>query len=283
MSGASPFALPAVPIETVCKICGGAARLAGVCDFSRGGADIQYGLMRDGLELTHDQVILAKTDPYSGISVHYYACGACGFAFTPSLDHWSHAQVAEWIYNDDYLRHDPGFGGLRQEGWANTFCEWFGDVGRDWRILDYGAGMAILERKLRERGFARVASYDPFSPGMRVPEWPADFIFLNEVVEHSFDPRTTFGELAQLRARGGVIMLTTELVDEAILQNGIVNWWYCAPRSGHVSFYSQTSMALLAQAMGLAYHRIGRGCHVLCEGGLPEWAQRQFPHAVRIC
>lgn len=272
------YAPAPVPRAAPCKVCGNAAGIAGVTDLSRSGADIQHGLMVHNLELTHDQVVLDKLDPYWGEAVYYYSCSLCGFTFTPSLDHWSDEEFARRIYNEDYLRHDPGFGGVRQEGWADSFLEWFGPCRHAWTIIDYGSGLGHLEQALKDRGFGEVWSYDPFG---RDRDWPparGDIVFLNEVIEHSVDPAGSFAQLAALRKPDGVIMLTTELCDAAILARGVVNWWYCAPRSGHVSLYSEAALAICASAIGLSYTRVGRGLHLFHAVPRPDWVEAVFPH-----
>lgn len=274
----NPYAPACFPATAPCKCCGTAALPTGVTDLSRSGADIQFGLARHGLELAPEQVILDKLDPYWGMALYYYACPQCGFTFTPSLDHWTAADFDRYIYNDDYQRHDPGFGGERQEGWAEAFAGWFGAFRQDWAILDYGAGLGLFEDKLRARGFARVLSYDPFGADRALAPEPADLIFLNEVVEHMTDPAAGFAELASLRKPDGVIMLTTELCTPEILDRGVVNWWYCAPRSGHVSLFSEQALALFAQRHGLGYSRAGRSLHLLHGAQLPEWIPACFPH-----
>lgn len=262
---------PRASASIPCKICGMVAPLCGVTDFSRGGADIQHALAISGAELTHDLIVLTKLDPYAGLPVYYYSCANCLFSFTPAFDRWQTADFEREIYNHDYARHDPGYAGLRQEGWARTFAEWLGPDRTDCRFIDYGSGMGYLERHLQAHGFGSVASFDPFGTSRAEVMEPADIVFLNEVIEHVTDPAASFAEIARLCRPDGVILLTTELVDQAILAAGLVNWWYCVPRAGHVSFFSEAAFHLVAHGLGMRYRRLGRGLHMLHRAAMPNW------------
>src|ERR1700730_4321511 len=104
-----------------CKICAANVRLFDAVDFKKhcAGAPYQFGL--------------------SGLVVPYYRCAMCSFIFTDFLDDWSDDEVAQFIYNADYVKVDPEYSGGRATKTATEMkTRLAGCEGA--RILDYGSG-----------------------------------------------------------------------------------------------------------------------------------------------
>lgn len=81
---------------------------------------------------------------------------------------------------------------------------------RDAAILDYGCGNGVLVDYLRERGYTRVAGYDPYVEGFtQIPEGVFDCVIANDVIEHVSDPRCTIAECVRLVKPGGLLYLGT--------------------------------------------------------------------------
>lgn len=88
----TPFSLNPLPSSTSCKCCNGVCRLVTVMDAVRSGADVRTGRAVDAL---------------TGRVVSCHRCQGSGFTFTRAFDHWTTADFAKFIYNDDCIRHDP--------------------------------------------------------------------------------------------------------------------------------------------------------------------------------
>lgn len=242
-----------------CKCCDGPSALCGVVDLSRGGADHAAG---------------KKVDPYSGVPIYYYRCERCGFTFTSALDDWTSAQFSEHIYNADYVRQDPDYVFARPDENARTIAEKFSALAK-MKILDYGSGSGVLEQQLRLRDFHDVRSYDPFhsSSDPSVLQEQFRVVFAFEVFEHSVDPRQLMQTLAALLDDDGAMLVSTLFVPDNTASEGIDKWWYCMPRNGHVSFFTPTSLSLLASQYGLKAASFNSGFHLLFRSEKPDWAK----------
>ena len=154
---------------------------------------------------------------------------------------------------------DPEYASVRPISVADHLAQFLGDF-KDARILDYGAGRGLFANRLTELGFKRVESYDPFSLPAQ-PSGQFDIITCTEVIEHIPSPLTALQEMQSLLGQGGCIIIgeTLQPHDIDVLRG---NWWYVAPRNGHVSTFADRSFAALAVQLGLVFHR-GGGHHVL--------------------
>jgi 2-polyprenyl-3-methyl-5-hydroxy-6-metoxy-1,4-benzoquinol methylase len=249
---------PVVPARAACKCCGSEAALFGVVDFSKNCEDRR----RPALEL-------------SGIPIYYHRCPKCGFLFTTAFDSFSHEDFARHIYNADYQRVDPDFAVARPAASAEWMTLNFARS-RPSRILDYGGGKGALAKLLREAGFSNVENYDPFVPEFAVrPEGKFDCILCFEVMEHSPRPAETLAEVASFLANPGIVFFSTAVQPESIMVER-VGWWYVAPRNGHVSIFTTTSLEILAAAQGLQYGLFRNGTHAVCKE-IPVFFQHLVP------
>jgi len=255
VDGPRPSLLPGIVArKTVCKCCGAASSLSGLVDFSRCGADL---------------IAQKKIDPYVGFPIYYYRCDQCGFTFTSAFDEWSTEMFGLYIYNDDYPRHDPDYRDKRPTENAGTIAANFPEMAAV-SVLDYGSGMGLLEEQLKRAGFTDVVSYDPYSAPTR-PDRQFDAILSFEVFEHHPQPQALFADLVSLMKADGAVLLSTQLIGDEVHAVGVHNWWYCAPRNGHISFYSAKSLALLAARHGLRVASFNAGLHVIFGQRPPAW------------
>jgi len=105
-------------------------------------------------------------------------------------------------------------------------------------------------------GFAECHSYDPFSAPER-PMGGFGIITCFEVIEHTVSPVATVEDMIGLLAPDGAILIGTTIQPANITEiRG--NWWYIAPRNGHISIFAAETFARIATRFGLAFH-IGRG------------------------
>jgi len=207
----------------------------------------------------------------SGAKFAYCLC-ACGFCFCPEIAAWSPEQFEAHIYNHDYALVDPDYLLARPRANAEFLAQLFGIYGKRIRHLDYGGGEGSLAHRLKGRAW-KSTSYDPFVNKGVSPEslGKFDLITAFEVFEHVPDPQVLMKSLAELLRPNGVILFSTLLSDGQIHQGQKLDWWYAAPRNGHISLYSRNSLYLLAQQHGFSLASRDAGLHIM-HTTLPDWA-----------
>jgi 2-polyprenyl-6-hydroxyphenyl methylase/3-demethylubiquinone-9 3-methyltransferase len=224
---------PVARSQEVCKICGGRADLFGITDLNK------------NCEQYRQEVL-----PLSGVPIYYHRCSVCDFVFTTAFDSFTHEDFAKHIYNDEYHLVDPEFSGHRPQECANYLLEMFPNQ-RPANVLDYGGGDGSLGQALRTAGFTDVTVYDPFVPkNAQRPQGTFDLITCFEVLEHTPQPLQTLRDIVSMLRTPGLIVFSTVLRAGPALQQGI-NWWYIAPRNGHISIFSPQSLHRLMSACGL--------------------------------
>jgi 2-polyprenyl-6-hydroxyphenyl methylase/3-demethylubiquinone-9 3-methyltransferase len=238
--------LPASAGATVpCKVCGGVATLWGAVDFSKSC-------------LEHRGVVL----PRIGAPVHYHRCVSCGFLFTVAMDAWSHADFARRIYDAEYVTVDPDYVELRPRVNAELLERTFGADRASVRVLDYGGGNGGLARHLRARGFAHAESYDPFEASFAArPSGQFDLVVSFEVVEHVPQPAETFADMLRFLSPNGILFFTT-LLQPADIERCRLDWWYVAPRNGHISLHTRASLAHLFAGAGFTVASANDNLHI---------------------
>ncbi len=226
-----------------CKICATPSPLFGVVDFHKSCIETTgHGL------------------PLSGIPIYYRRCPRCAFSFTTAFDDWPTAAFLEHIYNADYLHIDPDYAERRPTNNARFIAETFQATRSTIQILDYGGGNGILAQRLRDQHF-NATTYDPFSLENQLPTHRFDLITCFEVLEHVPNPRTTMDRIHSLLTDQGAILFSTLLQPESFDRIGLT-WWYAAPRNGHVSLYSQQSLALLFTPHNMQVHSLSENLHI---------------------
>jgi SAM-dependent methyltransferase len=272
LTNRNPFEGSPIPQTTACKCCQSPADLAGLADFSRCGADMIAHVMATGQPVYPDSLITAKADPYLGWPIYFHRCRTCGFTFTRAFDAWDREMFARHIYNDEYVRHDPEYR-TRHLEYAQRLVPRLGPTRRDIRILDYGSGLGLLELELKQQGCPYVESYDPFTHPER-PQGHFDLIVCVEVFEHAPDPVALTDDIAELlRPGSGALLFSTLCCPQSVIDAGIGQWWYCAPRNGHISFYTPDCLTLLANRSGLQYRRLDDYRHLMCHTARPGWLE----------
>jgi 2-polyprenyl-6-hydroxyphenyl methylase/3-demethylubiquinone-9 3-methyltransferase len=240
--------------EARCKCCDAAAPLCGVVDLNK-----------------NCEIVRRNVLPCCGIPVYYYRCPDCKFIFTTAFDGFTHADFARVIYNDQYVLVDPDYESARPNANAGLLQKLF-PASKPARLLDYGGGNGMLARLLAERGFPNVDCYDPHVEqyAQKSPH-TYDCIVSFEVFEHTTDPLGLVTALNDLLADPGLVIFSTFLQPPDIDQFGL-NWWYAAPRNGHVSLYSRESLVRLTQRFGLQLFSHNQNLHLLVRNP-PDFAK----------
>jgi SAM-dependent methyltransferase len=252
---------PIVQAESPCKCCGTPSPLAGSVDFHR---NCEQGNGRQVLKP-------------SGIPIHYHRCPACGFIFTNAMDHFTTRDFCRWIYNDEYALVDPEYARDRPEEGAKFVARLLGE-NKSLSLLDYGSGSGLMSQLLRGMGFKDVQCFDPFvqEAALRpAAQQQFDCILCFEVIEHSTDPRRLLGDIVSMLRPGGVVLCSTLVQPENIGQIGL-EWWYVAPRNGHVSLFSRQALMLLADSFGLRVASFNAAFHVMVGARIPQYAVLWF-------
>ncbi|MCL2473468.1 MAG: class I SAM-dependent methyltransferase [Alphaproteobacteria bacterium] len=226
--------------DTFCKICGEKAFLLDVLDFNKSCLP-QFN----------------KKEPLSGIPVYYYGCPSCDFIFTTHCDNWTQEEFVQNIYNDKYVECDPDFVKARPIASAQGFEKQFPHF-KELKILDFGSGYGLFGDYLNERGF-NITSYDPFYGESAASPLPGSFdiVITTEVVEHSHTPLQTFEKcFSFLKENEPACFIAGTLLTPVPLEqlkHSLAAYWYIGPRNGHISFFSEKTMRLIAQKHGALY------------------------------
>lgn len=120
-------------------------------------------------------------------------------------------------------------------------------------------------------------SYDPFINFETNLEALGKFNLITayEVFEHVPDIDNLMAQLSLLLDKQGMILFSTLLSDGNIKANQRLNWWYAAPRNGHISLFSQASLSLLAKKYQFTLASYSTGFHVMFKQ-IPTWAAHLF-------
>ena len=240
-----------------CKICDTLSPVFGTLDFH---------------DTNNPACILDK----SGRAVTYNRCGECGALFSCSLDNWTARENTAFVYNDLFAQMDPNLlSGGRAKACADSVAFLFPQA-KPLPVIDYGGGHGFFERELRERGFADVATYDPyFGSSQTLLDRDYAIVTSFEVIEHAINPLVTLKGLTELAGEDGVIFFATHLVPDDIEQIGL-SWWYVNPRVGHMTLYSKKALDI---AFGHSGFRVASfdGFWHLAFRRVPPFAAHLFP------
>lgn len=243
-----------------CKCCGAETAILGAVDANRSCED------RPG----------EPVFPPSGRMVVYRRCGRCGFVFTADFDAWTDREMAEAIYNADYVRADPDFAEARPRFFATHLAAALAPLRDQIEALDYGGGQGLMARLLREQEF-RFDSYDPYFGAEPLRPGRYDLVTAIEVVEHSRDPLGTFRQAVSALRPGGVLLFSTMLCPPDVTPG----WSYIAPRNGHVSLHTRASLRACAAACGMRALSVSEGFHFFLSRKDSVLARHLVRHAAK--
>jgi len=247
---------PAPAAPRSCKACGSPSPALGAVDFNK---------------CCEDRRRVAL--PLSGRRVTYHRCPACALVFTGDFDAWDRDDFRTHVYNEGYADVDPDYAESRPAVSARLIGTLFGEACRGLPVLDYGGGDGALAALLASQHGMAAEVYDPFNSACDVPPhrlFPLVTCF--EVLEHTPDPRTTIFEIAGLVQQDGLVVFSTLLQPANFLQHGL-DWWYVAPRNGHVTIYSAQALRAFWAELGFKLVSHGDNLHFAFRT-LPAFARR---------
>lgn len=240
----------------LCPVCNGSTREIGSVDFNRSCEDKGKRVFEKSSKL-----------------VKYRLCDVCFHCFAPEFWKWSDQRFLDEIYNDKYMQADPELLDIRPAEMVQRLENIFASIKQKINHLDYGGGLGTLSQLLCEHGW-NSSSYDPFFPGQGIGQTSEqyDLVTAIEVFEHVPHPHQLIQRLLEKMKDDGVLFFSTLLSDQALQQGILLQWWYLAPRNGHVSLFSYQSLSILLEKYDLKMKQISPNDFIAYRK-LPEWCE----------
>ncbi len=210
----------------------------------------------------------------SGINIDYYICKECDFLYSPEICAWKKAVFESRIYNSDYSKYDPEYLEKRPKDNFKFLAKQFGGNHEKISHLDYGGGNGALTKMLNEHGI-NSQNFEPFSSNPVFPASKFNLITAFEVFEHVPDPNQIMVNISKLLDDTGIFISTTSVSDGHINFGKALDWWYVAPRNGHICIYSEKSLKILANRYGLHFKIMKNGNQVFWKKA-PSWSKKYF-------
>lgn len=230
--------------KKVCPICNNSTIIWGCVDFNKSCEELNEKYLE-----------------YCGVPIYYLKCNNCAHIFSSDFDDWDFDDFKENIYNEDYILVDPEYNGTRSKRDAENFINLTNRT-LSYKILDYGSGNNFFEKELINKGY-NVESFDPlFNDINTFKNKKYDIITAFEVLEHSNKPVETLNEIHSFLKPNGKILITT-LVNDILHGKRDPNYWYLAPRNGHVSMFSNKSLELLFAKVGMKVKHLAWNTHFI--------------------
>ncbi len=195
---------------------------------------------------------------HEGKMVSYNICPNCEYIFAPEFLDWDDETFQKEIYNEEYEKYfDPTHSdenGIEERAIMH-FNRFTRDIyNRGDRHLDYGGGHGGFSRLLRERCGIQSDCYDKFyNPKINIYN-KYSLITCFEVLEHTVNPISIFFDFNNNTIDTALVITQTQLYDISKPATcSMKDWWYVAPRNGHISFYATRTMQYLADQFEFRY------------------------------
>ncbi len=207
--------------------------------------------------------------------VRYFHCNACGFIQTEQ-PYW-----LEEAYRRPINLSDTGLiqRNIECANKTETLLAYLFDS--NGKILDFAGGYGVYTRLMRDKGFDCYwhdkYSQNLFAVGFEAQLDKGQFELVTgfEVFEHLPDPIEVIHEM--LEYSKSVLFSTLLLPQPAPGPN---EWWYYGCEHGqHISFYSLSSLRVIADRFGLNFYSDGVSLHLISEKRFPRTA---FPLLLRL-
>lgn len=197
--------------------------------------------------------------PLSGHAIYYHRCENCGLIYSHAFDQWSNEDYSNYIYNAEYLQYDPNFVAKRSTHNFNLLRSAFANI-KQYRMIDFGCGDGQLVDLLKEYG-VNVVGWDPFNNSAPIPNERFELMTSFEVMEHTPDPIKTMEMIDTLLDQQHGKYFFSTLTNDLHL-NELMNFWYIAPRNGHITIHSNKSLDILFSKFGMEVKHISELYHL---------------------
>lgn len=198
----------------------------------------------------------------SRFNANLHLCSNCDYLFVAQPD-WL-AQAYERVINP----MDTGCLARTELMREATALILYLIAGGGGRWLDYGGGHGAFVRRMRDTGFD-FNWFDPMAKNLFAVGFEEtggetfDGLTCWECLEHFTDPRA---EVEKMLSRGPRILFSTELRPAPVPPPD--QWWYYGWDHGqHVGFHSLSSLAVLAEGLGLRLVSSGKSLHAFLPPG----------------
>lgn len=158
--------------------------------------------------------------------------------------------VSENIEKERYLSHNNDIEDPRYQNFVSPITSRvLEDFSTEKRGLDYGCGTGpVATTELEKEGF-NIALYDPyFYPNTEVLNAKYNFIICCEVMEHFYEPKREFSDLAARLNPSGKLYCKTSIFSKEI---NFDNWYYKNDPT-HVFFYTEKSLEWIKDNLGFS-------------------------------
>lgn len=200
-------------------------------------------------------LLYPKKDDVQDLSkIQYKICDDCGTVFSTTMMRWTPEDFAKRCYNDKYHYYDGDMNNphgdriiLMRDYIANNYS-------KNIKHLDYGAGKCFLKDRLSEVGYKHSYCYDPFKEcnDENILKSKYDLITCVEVIEHAYNINEILHNIHNMLNNNGEVLLTTCFYNKESLQD----WWYCAPRVGHILFFNKDNIRKIASKHGFSIEAV---------------------------
>lgn len=205
----------------------------------------------------------------SNILVQYWECKNCGFIHTYYFEKYTSKDWLDKIYNQDYYtKVDPDYLDKRPKLNARLILSILKVIGYKNSGLDYGGGSGQTGKLIRLNGYG-YDWYDPYGKSELNKDNLGKYEFCScmEVIEHIINPSEWIEKIIELCSKDRLIILIgTEVRPKNIKKGNLLDWWYVAPRNGHISLYTKKSLEILAKNFEMKYISINKSTHIIFKG-----------------
>ena len=196
------------------------------------------------LDLVDTTVILGR------YSAELFSCQRCGHEWFKSPEQW-----LDDAYASPIAETDTGIvaRSLQVQRIISSFLHFSNCTGK---LLDWGSGSGLLTRLLRDDGYdcfglepytdpVLASKFTLCSQEKAIQGGPYQAVIAIEVFEHLAKPRDFLENVLSIT---DTLIFTTEIVDREKFGN---DWWYYSKETGqHISFFTNSSLAYLAESYG---------------------------------